>query len=78
MTVQRTGQSGGHNVGRIKGIAGPTVTVDMEGLKLYDRVYVGRAMLTGEVVRLEGPGAIIQVYEDTRGLGMGEPVKEPL
>lgn len=75
MTVQGTGQSGGYNVGHIKGIAGPTVTVDMQGLKLYDRVYVGWAMLTGEVVRLEGPGAIIQVYEDTRGLGMGEPVK---
>lgn len=41
----------------------------------YDRVYVGSGMLTGEVVRLEQDGAIIQVYEDTRGLGTGEPVK---
>jgi V/A-type H+-transporting ATPase subunit A len=62
-------------IGRIKGISGPTVSVDMQGLKLYDRVYVGHAMLTGEVVRLEGDGAVVQVYEDTRGLGMGEPVK---
>ena len=65
----------GQNIGRIRGISGPTVIVDMEGLKLYDRVYVGRAMLMGEVVRLEGKGAVIQVYENTRGLGMGEPVK---
>ena len=61
--------------GRIKGISGPTVSVDLKGLKLYDRVYVGNAMLTGEVVRLEKERTVVQVYEDTRGLGIGEPVK---
>jgi V/A-type H+-transporting ATPase subunit A len=61
--------------GRIKGISGATVTVELSGLKLYERVYVGHAMLTGEVVRLEKGLATIQVYEDTRGLGIGEPVK---
>ncbi|MDI6801933.1 MAG: V-type ATP synthase subunit A [Thermodesulfovibrionales bacterium] len=61
--------------GKIKGISGPTVSVDMTGLKLYDRVYVGHSMLTGEVVRLEKAMAVVQVYEDTRGLGIGEPVK---
>ncbi len=61
--------------GRIQGISGPTVSVDLKGLKLYERVYVGHAMLTGEVVRLEKEKAVIQVYEDTRGLAVGEPVK---
>lgn len=61
--------------GRIIGISGPTVKVDMAGLKLYDRVYVGRSMLTGEVVMLEKDTAVIQVYENTKGLGVGEPVK---
>lgn len=61
--------------GRISAISGPTVRVDLRGLTLYERVYVGEAMLTGEVVRLHQGGAVIQVYEDTRGLGMGEPVK---
>ena len=61
--------------GKIQGISGPTVSVDLKGLKLYERVYVGHAMLTGEVVRLERNRAVIQVYEDTRGLAMGEPVK---
>lgn len=61
--------------GRILGISGPTVSVDLKGLRLYERVYVGNAMLTGEVVRLERDRAVIQVYEDTRGLAMGEPVK---
>lgn len=62
-------------IGRIKGISGPTVRVEMEGLRLYDRVYVGSAMLTGEVVRLERHGGVVQVYEETRGLGIHEPVK---
>lgn len=61
--------------GTIKGISGPTVIAEVKGLRLYDRVYVGRQMLTGEVVRLEGERAVIQVYEDTRGLATGEPVK---
>ncbi len=61
--------------GRIIGIAGPTVSVDLPGLKLYERVYVGHAMLTGEVVRLERKRAVVQVYEETRGLAVGEPVK---
>jgi V/A-type H+/Na+-transporting ATPase subunit A len=61
--------------GRIRGISGPTVSVDLKGLKLYERVYVGHAMLTGEVVRLDRDRAVVQVYEDTRGLAAGEPVK---
>jgi V/A-type H+/Na+-transporting ATPase subunit A len=61
--------------GKIIAISGPTVTVDLKGLKLYERIYIGHAMLTGEVVRLERDKAVIQVYEDTRGLAAGEPVK---
>ena len=61
--------------GKIQRISGPTVSVDLKGLKLYERVYVGHVMLTGEVVRLEREKAVIQVYEDTRGLAVGEPIK---
>jgi V/A-type H+-transporting ATPase subunit A len=61
--------------GKIQSISGPTVSVDLKGLKLYERVYVGKSMLTGEVVRLESDKVVIQVYEDTRGLAVGEPVK---
>ncbi len=61
--------------GKIRAISGPTVTVDLRGLKLYERVYMGQAMLTGEVVRLERDKAIVQIYEDSRGLAVGEPVK---
>ncbi|WP_136525532.1 V-type ATP synthase subunit A [Geomonas ferrireducens] len=59
--------------GRILGIAGPTVAVDLPGLRLYDLVQVGESRLIGEAVRLEPGRAILQVYEDTRGLAVGEP-----
>ncbi len=60
--------------GVITGISGPTVSVELAGLRLYDRVQVGHARLLGEVVRLERRRAIVQVYENTQGLGLGEPV----
>lgn len=61
--------------GRIIGISGPTVGVDLRQLKLYERVTLGRAGLMGEAVRLERDRAVVQVYESTRGLGVGEPVE---
>jgi V/A-type H+-transporting ATPase subunit A len=61
--------------GRVIGISGPTVSVDAAGLRLYERVLVGHRRLMGEVVRLERSRAIAQVYEGTRGLGVGEPVQ---
>ncbi|HHJ98828.1 MAG TPA: V-type ATP synthase subunit A, partial [Actinobacteria bacterium] len=45
------------------------------GTKMYDVVRVGDAGLMGEVIRLEGELATIQVYEDTSGLLIGEPVE---
>jgi V/A-type H+-transporting ATPase subunit A len=47
----------------------------MTGTKMYDVVRVGDAGLMGEVIRLEGALATIQVYEDTSGLKIGEPVE---
>lgn len=61
--------------GRIIGISGPTVIADLPQLSLYERVVVGESGLLGEVVRLHRDRAIIQVYEDTRGLAAGEPVE---
>jgi V/A-type H+-transporting ATPase subunit A len=62
--------------GRIVGISGPTVKVEMEGLSLYEKVYVGKDMLTGEVIRVQNNRAVIQVYENIGGLSIGEPVKK--
>ena len=47
---------------------------DMKGSKMYDVVKVGDEALRGEIIRLEGDDAVIQVYEDTTGLMIGEPV----
>ena len=54
--------------GRIVGISGPTVVVDVPGLRLYERVLLGADRLMGEVVRLARDRAVVQVYETTRGL----------
>lgn len=62
--------------GRIIGISGPTVRARLPGLSLFERVYVGEAMLIGEVVRIDGEEAIIQVYENTSGISVNEPVKD--
>jgi len=61
--------------GIIASVDGPVVGVrDAEGLAMADLVEVGEARLLGEVVRLRGRTATIQVYEDTSGIRPGEPV----
>lgn len=47
----------------------------MLGARMYDIVRVGHAGLMGEVIKLEADYAIIQVYEETGGLRVGEPVE---
>ena len=59
--------------GIVTSISGATVSVDLRGLQLYDRVYVGHARLSGEVVHLEKERTTVQVFEDTHGLSIGEP-----
>ena len=62
--------------GTIARISGPVITArNMTGSRMYDVVWVGRAALPGEIIRLEGDEAVIQVYEDTTGLMIHEPVE---
>ncbi|HID04837.1 MAG TPA: V-type ATP synthase subunit A [Aigarchaeota archaeon] len=61
--------------GRIIWVAGPAVRADgMMGAKMYETVYVGEERLIGEIIKLTGDIAFIQVYENTSGLKPGEPV----
>jgi V/A-type H+-transporting ATPase subunit A len=61
--------------GEIWRVAGPVVVArGLDGVRLYNVVRVGEAALPGEVIRLDGDRATIQVYEDTAGLHVGEPV----
>ncbi len=62
--------------GTISKITGPVVVAGgMTGARMYDIVRVGVEGLMGEVIRLEGDTATIQVYEDTSGLKVGESVE---
>jgi V/A-type H+-transporting ATPase subunit A len=64
------------DVGSIEKVTGPVVVAtDMAGSRMYDLVLVGDERLMGEIIRLEGDRATIQVYEDTSGLGAGAPVE---
>ena len=64
-----------HKQGVIERIAGPAVIGrNMYGAKMFDIVRVGDERLVGEIIRLDGDTAFVQVYEDTSGLTVGEPI----
>jgi len=61
--------------GKIIRTAGPLVVAsECLGAKMYDMVRIGEMGLIGEIIELEEDKAFIQVYEDTTGIGPGEPV----
>ncbi len=61
--------------GRIVKVAGPVVVAEgMAGARMYDVVRVSELNIIGEIVELHGDLASIQVYEETTGIGPGEPV----
>ncbi len=61
--------------GSVIRVAGPVVEAkDMAGAIMYELVEVGNENLVGEIIRLEGEHATIQVYQNTTGLKVGEPV----
>ena len=68
--------------GRIVKVSGPLVIAEgMDNAKMYDVVRVSDKRLIGEIIEIRGDRASIQVYEETSGLGPGEPVittNEPL
>ena len=62
--------------GVIKKVAGPLVIAEgMRDANMYDVVRVSSQRLIGEIIEIHGDQAYIQVYEETSGLGPGEPVE---
>ncbi|MCF0141809.1 MAG: V-type ATP synthase subunit A [Parasporobacterium sp.] len=62
--------------GTIKKVAGPLVIASgMRDANMYDVVRVSDQRLIGEIIEIHGDEASIQVYEETSGLGPGEPVE---
>ena len=61
--------------GKIEWISGPAVKASgMASSKMYEVTQVGEEKLVGEVIKLTGDIAFVQVYESTSGLRPGEPV----
>lgn len=61
--------------GTVQRISGPAVIAEgMMGARMFDIVRVGKENLIGEIIRLDGTTAFVQVYEDTGGVTVGEPV----
>ena len=64
------------STGTIKKVAGPLVIASgMRDANMSDVVRVSRQRLIGEIIEMHGDEASIQVYEETSGLGPGEPVE---
>ncbi len=64
------------STGTIKKVAGPLVIAEgMRDANMFDVVRVSSQRLIGEIIEMHGDQASIQVYEETSGLGPGEPVE---
>ena len=64
------------STGTIKKVAGPLVIAEgMRDANMFDVVGVSSQRLIGEIIEIHGDEASIQVYEETSGLGPGEPVE---
>lgn len=62
-------------VGKIVKVSGPLVVAEgMDEANVYDVVHVSDDKLIGEIIEMRGDKASIQVYEDTTGIGPGDPV----
>lgn len=62
-------------VGKIIKVSGPLVVAEgMEEANVYDVVHVSDYKLIGEIIEMRGDRASIQVYEETTGIGPGDPV----
>ena len=62
--------------GTIVKVSGPLIVASgMQDSKMYDVVRISEKRLIGEIIELRGEMASIQVYEETAGLGPGEPVE---
>ena len=70
-----TAPNGEGGAGAVIRVSGSLVVArSLPRARMYDLVEVGERGLAGEIIRLEGELASIQVYEDTSGMRVGEPV----
>ncbi len=61
--------------GKILKVSGPLVIAEgMRRADMFDVVHVGEGKLIGEIIEMHGDRASVQVYEETAGIGRGDPV----
>lgn len=66
-----------HTEGRVVRVAGPVIGVlGLESARLYDVVRIGALGLVGEIIQINSDEIMVQVYEETSGVRVGEPVQE--
>ena len=64
-----------NKIGSVIGISGPVVRAAVNfPVRMFEIVHAGRESLLGEVIRIRGGAVDIQVYEETSGMRVGEPV----
>ena len=68
-------EAGEEQYGSIFSVAGPVIVAEnMVGVAMYELVRVGHDSLVGEVIRIDADKATVQVYEETAGVTVGDPV----
>lgn len=61
--------------GEVIKVSGPLVVArGLKGARMYEMVRVGEGRLFGEIIEIKGDSYSIQVYEETEGIGPGQPV----
>jgi len=77
-SVQDTGEelSEERPLGRVVRVSGPLViATGLTGVKMHETVRIGEQELFAEVIEIRGDRCSIQVYEETEGIGPGDPVR---
>ncbi len=64
-----------NNQGEVVKVSGPLVVArGLSGARMFEMVRVGEARLFGEIIEIRGDNYSVQVYEETEGIGPGQPV----
>lgn len=74
-TSRKREEAGEEHYGSVYSVSGPVIIAEnMLGCAMYELVRVGHEKLVGEVIRITADKATIQVYEETAGVTIGDPV----
>ncbi|KAI5479574.1 hypothetical protein MNV49_003311 [Pseudohyphozyma bogoriensis] len=74
-TIRMSDEDRESRYGSVFSVSGPVVVAEnMAGAAMYELVRVGHDELVGEIIRIENDKATIQVYEETSGMVIGDPV----